>query len=149
MTFGRRPAPTREDVIARRQAPAAPATVRSLHVGRYGGEVRPQAPQPEIKRKSTRATAAESAHMGRVKRLRCVLCAELGLTQSSPTDVHHIREGQGGAQRAPHRLTVALCQEHHVGRSGIHGDRSALRLAKVTELDLLALTLEALEDTPA
>lgn len=83
--------------------------------------------------------------MGRVKRLRCVLCVRLGLTQESITDVHHLREEQGGAQRASNWLVAALCHERcHQGRHGIHGDRSLLRQAKCTELDLLAWTLEAL-----
>lgn len=154
MSFGRTtitPEQRREQTIARRQAPVQPSTVKPLGVWRYGGEVHPQAtkPLPSAKPKrqgKVRATAAERTHMGKVKRLKCVLCTALGLTQSSPTDVHHIREGQGGAQRAPHRLTVALCHDGcHQGPHGIHGDRALLRQAKCTELDLLALTLEALE----
>jgi hypothetical protein len=90
-------------------------------------------------------TKAEAEHMGRVKRLRCVLCVRLGLVQESVTDVHHLREEQGGAQRASNWLTAALCHERcHQGANGIHGDRALLRQANCTELDLLAWTLEDL-----
>jgi hypothetical protein len=61
-----------------------------------------------------------------------------------PATVHHLRTGQGKGQRASDYLTVALCPDCHQGPHGIHGDRSLLRIAKVEELDLLALTIEAL-----
>ena len=72
-----------------------------------------------------------------------MLCRVTGLGET-PAQVHHIRVGQGMAQRAQHWLTIPLCQPHHTGPSGVHGDKSALRNAKVDELDLLALTLEKL-----
>lgn len=83
-------------------------------------------------------------HMSRVRGLPCVLCALLNLPQGSHTQAHHIRDGQGMSQRADDMLTVALCHECHQGPQGVHGDRTLLRIAKVTELGLLALTLEAL-----
>lgn len=147
MSFGRQyTPPTRDEVIAARQAPRELPTVKPLRAGVYGGGTK-ALPEPHVaKREPVNATAAERAHMGRVKRLRCVLCTALGQTQSSITDVHHIREGQGGAQRASHWLTVALCHDGcHQGPHGIHGDRALLRQAKCTELDLLALTLQALD----
>lgn len=92
-----------------------------------------------------RATAAERRHMDRVAALGCILCRRLGVHQSGKTDLHHIREGQGAAQRAPNWLVVPLCHDGcHQGRCGIHGDRSMLRIAKADELDLLAWTIEAL-----
>jgi hypothetical protein len=84
--------------------------------------------------------------MGRVADLGCVLCAHLG-TPGTPAQVHHIRDGQGAAQRASDWLTVPLCPEHHVGASGVHGlgAREFERRYKLTELDLLAWTIEQLE----
>ena len=83
--------------------------------------------------------------MGRVKAMECVLCRLLGMQQESVTDVHHIREGQGMAQRASNWLVVPLCHSGcHQGPLGIHGDRSLLRIAKVDELDLLAMTIQEL-----
>jgi hypothetical protein len=95
--------------------------------------------------KGRRRTEAESRHLGRVKALRCVLCTELGMTQQGTTEAHHIRAGQGGAQRASDWLAVALCEDCHRGPRGIHGDRSRLMQAKCTELDLLAWTLRDLD----
>ena len=60
--------------------------------------------------------------------------------------VHHIREGQGMAQRASDYLTIPLCDRHHSNASpdGIHGQRKAWKLAQVDEIDGLADTLENL-----
>jgi hypothetical protein len=132
-------------------APSAPLTPL-LKPPNYGTNLHRvvEVPAPEPKRSSKpRATALEREHMGRVKRLRCVLCVRLGLEQESGTEVHHAREEQGGAQRAPHWLVCAICGECHRGRSGVHGDRSRLRQAKATELDLLAWTLCALAEVDA
>lgn len=84
-----------------------------------------------------------SNHMGRVAALGCVLCKRLGLGDS-PAQVHHIRDGQGMAQRASDYLTIPLCHSCHQGPRGVHGDRGLLKQAKVTELDLLADVIEAL-----
>lgn len=82
-------------------------------------------------------------HLDRIRAMPCVVCELLGMEQTSKTDAHHIREGQGGAQRAPDMLTIPLCHNGcHQGPNGIHGDRSLLRLAKVGELDLLAIVME-------
>lgn len=83
-------------------------------------------------------TASERRHMGRVAQLTCGLCGAVGV------EVHHIREGQGGAQRASDFLTVPLCPSCHRGPKGVHGDRSMLKIRKWTELDLLADTLRRL-----
>lgn len=88
---------------------------------------------------------AESSYLGRVKQLPCVLCLALGLRQESPTDAHHVRVEQGGAQRAMDWLAAALCHGRcHQGTHGIHGDRSLLRQAKCTEIDLLGWTVALL-----
>lgn len=83
-------------------------------------------------------------HMSRVADLGCMLCLLLEQGKT-PAEVHHLREGQGGGQRASDFLTIPLCPDCHRGPHGLHGDRALLRIAKVNELDLLALTLEALE----
>lgn len=83
-------------------------------------------------------TAAEKRHMARVACLSCAVCDAEGV------QVHHIREGQGMGQRASNWLVVPLCPACHQGPRGIHGDRSALRLRKLDELDLLADTIRRL-----
>lgn len=91
-------------------------------------------------------SAKGKRHMGRVAMVPCVLCRHLGLGDS-PAEVHHIREGQGAAMRADDMLTASLCPAHHRGNDGIHGlgRRGFETRYKLTELDLLAMTLEALE----
>lgn len=89
------------------------------------------------------ATNNAREHMGRVSALGCAICHHMG-HPDTPAEVHHIREGQGMAQRASDFLTVPLCPEHHRGTHGVHGDKQALRAIKMTELDLLAWTIEKL-----
>lgn len=76
--------------------------------------------------------------MGRVAALPCAVCGD------SPVQLHHVREGQGMAQRAQNWLVVPLCPSCHVGPRGIHGDKSVLRAQKLDEIDLLANTIGAL-----
>ena len=89
-------------------------------------------------------TKDESAYLGRVKWLRCVLCTRLGQHQTCETHAHHIRTGMGGQERAPDWLTVALCRDCHQGMHGYHGDKQRLTQARCTELDLLADTIKAI-----
>lgn len=84
-------------------------------------------------------------HMGKISALGCILCRHLGYG-ATPAEVHHIRDGQGAAQRASDFLTVPLCPEHHRGASGVHGlgVRGFETRYKLAEIDLLAMTIEAL-----
>ena len=75
-------------------------------------------------------------YMGLIAQMPCALCGD------RPVQVHHIREGQGMAQRASDFLTIPLCPSCHVGPSGFHGDRSMFRIMKKGELDLLADTIK-------
>lgn len=77
-------------------------------------------------------------HMGKVAQLPCCVCGAHGV------HVHHVREGQGMAQRASDWLTVPLCPDCHTGPNGLHGNKSLMRIQKLEELDLLARTIEAL-----
>ena len=81
-------------------------------------------------------TKAEKAWLDLVASLPCATCGLM------PVEVHHTREGQGGAQRASHFLTIPLCPDCHRGPLGIHGDKTMMRILKKTELDLLAETIE-------
>lgn len=82
-------------------------------------------------------------HMGKVAALGCIICHRLGYDQT-PALVHHIRTGIGIGKRASDFDTIPLCQEHHVGMTGIHGmGRKAWeRHHGVTELELLQETKE-------
>lgn len=84
------------------------------------------------------ATKAEKRYMDRVAQLPCSVCG------AQPVELHHIREGQGMAQKAKNWLVVPLCPECHRGSIGLHGDRTRMRILKLDELDLLANTIEEL-----
>ena len=88
-------------------------------------------------------TNAEKQYLNRVAELGCMLCRVIGYPETA-AEIHHVREGQGMAQRAQNWLAIPLCPSHHRGTHGIHGDRMALKLANVDEIDLLAMTIGAL-----
>ncbi len=83
--------------------------------------------------------------MDSVAQLGCILCMHMG-NEGTPAEIHHIREGQGMSQRASNFLVVPLCPEHHRGNSGVHGlgERGFYTRYKLSELDLLAMTIEQL-----
>lgn len=93
-------------------------------------------------------SAAERRHLGRIKSMPCVLCELLDREQLLPTEAHHPRFAAGMGQRAGHYMAIPLCGGFqagcHSGATGIHGDKSLLRIAKVTEEQLLNLTIERL-----
>lgn len=91
------------------------------------------------------STAAAKRHMARVARVPCVICDLQGLGES-PSVVHHLKYRQGAADRASDWLTLAVCPFHHVGEGGIHTlkERGLYLRYRVSELDLLAMTLEAI-----
>ena len=80
----------------------------------------------------------EKQWMNRVAELPCACCGEHGV------QLHHIREGQGLSQRASNWLVVPLCPGCHTGPSGVHGDKTMMRIHKLTELDMLADTIRKL-----
>lgn len=75
--------------------------------------------------------------MQRVADLGCLICGQ-------PAELHHVREGQGAAQRAQDALVVPLCPDHHRGNDGIHSRKTFYLRHKLDELDLLAMTIERL-----
>jgi hypothetical protein len=83
--------------------------------------------------------------MGRVAELGCFVCHHVGYGHQ-PAQVHHIRAGQGMAQRAEHFMTVPLCDRHHANSSpdGIHGQRNEWKRHSLDEMDALAWTIERL-----
>lgn len=90
-------------------------------------------------------SAAGKRHMAKVARVPCVLCAYMGMGET-PSIVHHLKFARGASDRAPDVLTVAVCPEHHTGPSGIHTlkERGLYLRYGLSELDLLAMTLEAI-----
>ena len=49
----------------------------------------------------------------------CILCKKLGQKQTTHTEIHHLRSGQGIAQRGIR--CVPLCVKHHRTHEGFHG----------------------------
>lgn len=90
-------------------------------------------------------SAKGARHMAKVAGLGCILCRHLGYGQT-PAEVHHLKEECGAGQRQSDYITVPLCTEHHRGASGFHGlgRRAFTRTYRLTELDLLAMTIEAM-----
>lgn len=96
--------------------------------------------------------ATEAKYLGKLTRLGCIVCRQYALVMDAPyeapdaslqlTVIHHLREGQGGAQRAQNWLGVPLCVEHHTGNSGVHKNGNQIPPLKLDEMDLLALTIE-------
>lgn len=77
----------------------------------------------------------------KVAALGCVVCRNL-CYGASPAHVHHIRTGQGMAQRAQSALIIPLCPEHHTGGNGIHTiGKSLWERTYGTELELLSQTI--------
>lgn len=68
----------------------------------------------------------DTAHMGAVKCLPCVVCQMFGLTQTSTTDAHHPIHGRFGNRRAPDGAVIPLCKCHH---QGLRFDRDKSKLA--------------------
>lgn len=89
----------------------------------------------------SKSKAARTYHEA-VANLDCVLCGAIGQSQAARTEVHHLRSDAGMGQRSHHFNVAALCEDCHRGTMGIHGDRSLLRIAKVSERDLADMTAE-------
>lgn len=78
-------------------------------------------------------TAAERAHIERVKSLPCVVC-----WAPPPSECHEIEQGQWFT-------SVALCSDCHRGsHNGIHGRRAIWNVNKQTELTALNATIREL-----
>ncbi|CAM4031081.1 MULTISPECIES: Ref family recombination enhancement nuclease [Lelliottia] len=94
-----------------------------------------------------RATKAERKHMDRVTALGCIVCTQLGYSDS-PAGIHHIRAGQGTGQRADHYHTIPLCPIHHqTGGYGVayHAGPQVWENNFGTESELLVQVMYELE----
>lgn len=75
---------------------------------------------------------------GKIARLGCSLCRELGYGET-PAELHHIRR----TSKRSNAPVIPLCPEHHRGNTGIHGmGRKAFeRKYQITEEYLLSQTM--------
>ncbi len=84
-------------------------------------------------------------HLARLHQLPCVVCRHMGMHQDSPTVAHHLESIRDGSSDF---AAIAICQDHHQGSgNGIHDlSRRGFEMRyRLTEIDLLALTVKALE----
>ncbi|TKV08244.1 hypothetical protein FDX19_15515 [Citrobacter sp. wls619] len=95
---------------------------------------------------SKHQTKAEKAHVGKVAELGCVACFIQAGVWGTPGEIHHIREGQGAAQRSGWFEVICLCTNHHRnsgdGKLAIHAGKESFTRAYGKEQELLILTLE-------
>jgi len=85
-------------------------------------------------------TEAEKKYLEQVAQLPCIACAKKGFN-TTPVEVHHIREGVGMAQRASHFDTIPLCPFHHR-----HG-AEAVHVSPETFKDLFGSEEDLVEET--
>ena len=62
---------------------------------------------------------AEKKYLDRIQQQGCCVCRYILGYYDTPAEIHHIRNGQGGSQRASTDETLPLCPPHH--RTGGHG----------------------------
>ena len=90
----------------------------------------------------------EQRHKDAVAALGCIMAhlgwgAECGGLRAC--ELHHPREDEGAAQRAPDMLVIPACTNHHTGPFGIHHSKAFYLRTKLSVWDLLAETLRLLE----
>ena len=79
----------------------------------------------------------EREHILKIKNMPCGVCGESG-----PSDAHHILDC---GRRVSHFLVIPLCKGCHQDmNNGIHGRKVMWKIFNVTELDVLAKTIEVL-----
>ena len=94
------------------------------------------------------------AHMARVKALGCIVCRHQDKGWR-PAEAHHLRtrpDGQnyGRGVKAPDEETIPLCPSHHNdGPESFHKDTKGWQRKYGYERDLLAETLQLLNDAPS
>lgn len=76
-------------------------------------------------------TAQERGHIARVAALSCVVCDAPG-----PSQVHEPEQGLWFA-------SIALCPPCHTGPKGWHGTRERWKLARVSEVQAINRTVQA------
>ena len=85
-----------------------------------------------------------SKHLERVHEIPCVVCLHMGLIPVFPTYAHHLESIRDGLSDY---ASIPLCRDHHQGPNGVHGlsRRGFEARYKLTDVDLLALTIRAFE----
>jgi len=93
--------------------------------------------------------ASDPDHLARVAQLPCCICEAFGEHQLSNTQVHHVIHGRYATTRAPDRMTIPLCEGHHLGlfdtsKLAIHRGKAAWAQAYGEDHTWVAPTLDRL-----
>ena len=70
------------------------------------------------------APVKDKGRLAAVAAMPCCVCSEFGMTQTSPTEVHHLICGRFSQAKAGDDATIPLCRYHHRGPGGIHTIRA-------------------------
>lgn len=82
---------------------------------------------------NNKLTDKERKHLARIKDMPCGVCSA-----PPPSEAHHIEQHK-------QHLCIPLCADCHRGSLlGLHGQRRAWKVRKLTELDVLNATVAAL-----
>lgn len=86
-------------------------------------------------------TKTEKLWLSDVSSLGCVACRNAG-HGASPAEIHHVRSGNGMAQRASHFDVIPLCPRHHRASygTGFHAAPKSWQHEHGSELALLEQT---------
>ena len=57
-------------------------------------------------------TGKDAAYLAWLHNFPCVVCVQLNVPQTSPTEAAHVGP-RGLSQKCPDRVTLPLCREHH------------------------------------
>lgn len=98
-----------------------------------------------------RVRIKDPEHMRRVRALPCIACQIAGVNQVTASECHHIRrraDGQpyGASQKAHDTETIALCHACHWNGVGSIYTRREFEEKFGNERDLLAQTLEMIDN---
>ncbi|HEK3217415.1 TPA: DUF968 domain-containing protein [Proteus mirabilis] len=86
-------------------------------------------------------TKEEKKWLSDVAELGCICCRNMGFG-GSLAEIHHVRTGQGMAQRASHTDVLPLCPPHHRAcyETGFHASPKSWQEIHGTEIELLEQT---------
>lgn len=86
-------------------------------------------------------TKEEKKWLSDVAELGCICCRNMGFG-ASLAEIHHVRTGQGMAQRASHTDVLPLCPPHHRAcyETGFHASPKSWQEIHGTEIELLEQT---------
>lgn len=90
-------------------------------------------------RKDGGVSAFAKQHLARIHELPCGVCG------ATPVEAHHVLEGRTPGRKSPDVLAIPLCVDcHRGGVNGIHGRGVLWDVYRLSELDVLAMTIERL-----